>query len=198
MKIIYFGLFIASFSSLQISVAAAPANTFTITNTGSTVANYPVQIGRPFADGAIPAGQSPQVSLNGTAVATQVDVKNSFADGSLKYAVLSFLIPSFAGGATVTGTIAPGATVGNTPLTQAQMLAAGFNFDAQIQITNGAATKIASARAMLSNGDYTVWASGPIATTILLGNDRQTTTCGGHAASTYDFGFDSFCPFRPR
>jgi hypothetical protein len=50
---------------------------------------------------------------------------------------------------------------------------------------------------MLTNGDYTVWASGPIATTVILVNHAQSTTCGGSAASVYDFGFDAYCAFRP-
>src|SRR5262249_51880185 len=65
-------------------------------------------------------------------------------------------------------------------------------------LTRSGATKTASARAMLQNNDYVVWTSGPIVTTVLLSNDAQSTTCGGKAASKYDFGFDSFCAFRPR
>ncbi len=173
------------------------ANTITITNAGAAASNYPVQIGRPFVQGEIPNGQLPQAFSGGNALPTQVDVKNRWPDGSLKHAVLSFLLPTFSAGQAYTITFSPGSTVGNTPLTQAQMLTAGFNFDAQIQLTGGATTKTATARTMLTNGDYTVWASGPIATTIILANHAQGTTCGGKAASKYDFGFDSYCAFRP-
>ena len=185
-----------------VTVAATPppptiSNTFTITNSGATVTNYPVQIGRPFVQGQIPSGQFPQAFLASAALPTQVDVKNFWPDNSLRYAVVSFLIPTFTAGQSYTITLSSGSTVGNTALTQAQMLAASYNFDAQIQLTNTGTTKTASARTMLANGDYTVWASGPIATTIILANHAQTATCGGNAASTYDFGFDSYCAFRP-
>jgi chitodextrinase len=176
-------------------------NTMTITNTGAATANYPVQIGRPFAQGEIGSGKSPQASINGTAVPTQVDAKTRWPDGSLRHAVISFVIPNFGAGQTVNVAFAPGAAVGNTALTSAQMLAANFNFNAHIALTKSGVTHGAnetySARTMLTNGDYTVWASGPIATTILLGNHAQGKTCGGNAASAYDFGFDSYCAFRP-
>jgi hypothetical protein len=176
-------------------------NTITITNNGGAAANYPVQIGRPFLQGSIPSGQLPRASVNGAAVPTQVDVKSRWSDGSLKHAIISFLVPSFGAGQTVTVSFAPGATVGNAPLTKAQMLAANFNFNAHIALTRAGVTKGAdetySARTMLNNDDYTVWASGPIATTILLGDHAQGSTCGGNPASAYDFGFDSYCSFRP-
>lgn len=187
---------------------AAPAptttNTLTIKNEGATTTNYPVQIGRAFAAGEIPSGQLPQAWVGSTAVSTQVDVKSRWSDNSLKHAIISFLIPSFTGGATETITLYPGTTAGNTALTQAQMLAAGYNFDAVISLTNGGTTRTASARTMLTNGDYTVWASGPIATTILLGHHAQGFACpagtasgAGAVASKYDFGMNTRCAFRP-
>jgi hypothetical protein len=183
--------------SLVLAASASATNSITVTNTGSTTSNYPVQIGRAFAQGEIPSGQSPQASVNGTPVSTQVDAKTAWSDGSLRHAVISFLIPTFTSATTYTVTFAAGTTVGNTALTQSDMLDAAYDFDAVISLTRTGVTKTASARTMLTAGDYTVWASGPIATTILLGNHAQGTTCGGAAASTYDFGFTSFCAFRP-
>ncbi len=44
---------------------------------------------------------------------------------------------------------------------------------------------------MLQNGDYTLWTSGPVAQTIILGDDSP--------AAKYDLGFgDGYQPFRPR
>lgn len=195
----------------------APPNNITLTNVGSTESNHPVQIGRAFAQGEIPGGKLPQATISGVgAVATQVDVKNRWADGSLKYAIISFLVPAFTPNTPYTVSFASGTTVGNTPLTQPQMLASGFNFDAQMQLTKSGTTKSASARAMLqgsssipdcatinwaasgSSGiNACYWTQGPIATTVIIANHAQRSACGGRAASTYDFGFDSFCPIRP-
>ena len=48
-----------------------------------------------------------------------------------------------------------------------------------------------SARTMLANGDYKLWTSGPVAQTIMLGDDS--------AAAKYDIGFgDGYHPLRPR
>ena len=126
-----------------------------------------------------PIGQLPQAFLGPTALPTQVDIKSRWPDSSLKHAILSFLIPTFSAGQAYTITLASGSTVGNSAITQAQMLSVAFNFDAKFkELTSGAATKTASARTMLTNGDYTVWAGGPIATTIILVNHAQTVSCG--------------------
>lgn len=196
---------------------ASTANTITISNPNAgTVTNQPIRIGRAFAQGEIPNGQLPQAVIAGTGIDTQVDVKNRWADNSLKFAVISFLLPSVTYGTSVTVSFPVGTTVGNTALTQAQMLDASYNFDATIQITKSSVSKSASARTMLTDStsipdcegiDWSAagstnisacyWTKGPIATTVLLANHANATTCGGRAASKYDFGFDSYCPIRP-
>jgi hypothetical protein len=179
-------------------------NTITVTNAGTTVTNYPLQFGRGFTQGEIPTGQLPQAWVGTTAVPTQVDVKQRWSDSSLKQAVISIMIPTFTASTSYTITLGPGNTVGNTALTQAQMLDPSYNFDATISLTNGT-TKSASARTMLTNNDYTAWTSGPIATTVILANDANAFACSGgnpsgagSTTSTYDFGFNGFCGFRPR
>jgi hypothetical protein len=68
------------------------------------------------------------------------------------------------------------------------MLAASYDFNAIIEISNGS-TVSASARQMLQSGNFTYWTSGPVATTIILAD---------HGASrAYDLGFDSNRSFRP-
>ncbi|MGH7114809.1 MAG: DUF3383 family protein, partial [Stellaceae bacterium] len=59
-------------------------------------------------------------------------------------------------------------------------------------ITAGATVSAsASARTMLTNGDYTLWTSGPVAQTIILADDTPTRK--------YDLGLgDGYHPFRPR
>ncbi len=51
-------------------------------------------------------------------------------------------------------------------------------------------SQVVSARTMLANGDYALWTSGPVAQTIILGDDSPTRK--------YDVGFgDGYHPFRP-
>ena len=160
----------------------------TITNVSGVVqTNYPLQFGRPFMDNEIP--DFPQVLLNGTPILTQADVKNRYADGSVKFAVISLVIPTLPT-APLTLNFQDQATGNNTPLTQAEMLDPSYGFDAQMSLTGAGVTLTADARQMLAAGNYKLWTSGPVAQTIVLADDS--------AAAAYDLGFDGNHPFRPR
>lgn len=197
---------------------ASTTNTITISNPNAgTVTNQPVQIGRAFVQGEIPNGQLPQAVIAGTGIDTQVDVKNRWPDNSLKFAIISFLLPGVTYGTPVTVSFPAGNTVGNTPLTLAQMLGAGYNFDAVINANSSA--KTVSARTMLQNmanasltpgaaetqnwatanaqTNATYWTQGPIATTVIIANHTNAQNCSGKLGGTYDFGLDSYCSIRP-
>ena len=167
------------------------ANSITLSNaSGAAIGNYPYQFGRPFVGGAI--ANQPQVLVNGQPVATQADVKNRYPDGSVEFAVIAAVIPAIPASGSLTLTFQNQSAGSNTPLTQAQMLASTYNFDASMALTPvGGTAQAASARTMLQNGDYQLWTSGPVAQTIMLGDDS--------AARKYDIGFgDGYHPFRPR
>ncbi|MBA3709535.1 MAG: hypothetical protein H0W83_12035, partial [Planctomycetes bacterium] len=168
--------------------AASVADTITIRETaGAAVANAPIQIGRAFVAGEVP--NFPRAVVAGTPVTTQADVKCRWSDGSVKHAVISFMLPSLAANASVSVAFVDQASGNNTAQTQAQMLAPSFDFDAVMRLTSGGTTVTASGRTMLANGDYTTWANGPIATTVVLA-DHST-------ARRYDIGFDANRSFRP-
>src|SRR5258706_15617899 len=62
------------------------SNTITVDNvSGTSQKTYPLQFGRPFVQGEIQG--YPQVLVNGTPILTQADVKNRYADGSVKFAI---------------------------------------------------------------------------------------------------------------
>src|SRR5262249_48550847 len=154
---------------------------------GATTTNYPIQLGRPFVAAEI--ANFPQALVNGTAVATQADVKQRWPDGSVKFAVLAFLIPRLDSSATVSVTFRNPASSNNAPLTASQMLAANFDFNARMQLSSGLTLLTSDARTMLNAGAYTAWTSGPIAQTIVLADHS--------AARAYDLGFDANKAFRP-
>ncbi len=158
----------------------AATNTLSIFDTsGSTQINQPISISRPFRKGDIP--NFAQVKINGTAVLTQCDVKNRWADGSLKYAIVSFIIPSLPSNGSVTVEFVNQSTGNNTGfLNQSQMLEAGYNFDATIEMA-GTVTRTVSARAMLTDGKFRYWLQGPIVTAAII-EDRTV-------ARTYDQDF---------
>ena len=173
------------------SSALGVTNSITVTNaSGGAISNYPYQFGRPFVDRAI--ASQPQVLVNGQPVVSQADVKNRYPDGSVEFAVIAVVIPALLASGSLTLTFQNQNAGSNTPLTQAQMLASTYNFDASMTLTPvGGTAQAASARTMLQNGDYKLWTSGPVAQTIMLGDDT--------AARKYDIGFgDGYHPFRPR
>ncbi len=143
------------------------ANTITIFNTsGNTQTNRPVSIARPFRKGEI--NDYAQAKVNGTAVLTQCDVKNRWNDGSLKYAIVSFVIPSLSSSGSADVEFVNQNTGNNTGfLNQAQMLASGYNFDASIQMS-GSTSRTVSARTMLENGKFRYWLKGPIVTAAII------------------------------
>ncbi len=164
-------------------------NTMTITNvSGVAQTNYPLRFARPFVKGEIAA--YPQVLINGSSVNTQADVKQRYPDGSVKHSIISVIIPSIPATGSVVLTFQNQSNGNNTALTKAQMLGANFNFDAIMELTSGGVKKTVSARTMLKNGNFTYWAQGQIASTILLGDNSTKRK--------YDIGFDTYRPFRPQ
>ena len=136
-----------------------------IRNAGSAaMRDYPFQFGRPFVKGAI--AHAPQVLLDRRPIPTQADVKNRYPDGSVEFAVLAVVIPEMRAGATRVLTFQDATANSNTPLSAAQMLAPGFNFDARMRlafparITGPALTgKLATFRA-ITNGGFTIAVNG--------------------------------------
>lgn len=169
--------------------ALAVVNSLTIREEdGVTTANYPVQMARPFVKGEIP--NYPQVKVNGISVFTQADVKQRWADGSVKHAIITFLIPQLNANSTVGITFRDQATGNNTSfLNSSDMLQSNFDFEAQMDLNDGNSTISASARTMVQNNSFTYWMQGAVATSIIIADHSIN--------KMYDIGFDSYKPFRP-
>jgi hypothetical protein len=172
----------------QSSTPPPPAgDDITISDTsGSAQTNRPVSISRPFVQGEIP--NFAQASTNGTPLLTQCDVKNRWPDGSLKFAVVSFIIPSIPAHGSIVVSFSNQTSGNNTGfLAATDMLAPAFNFDGEIQLS-GSISRSISARAILNaasscndpgndpdGGKYlcSYWLKGPIVTAVIL-EDRTT------------------------
>jgi hypothetical protein len=203
-----------------IALPAFAQDTITISNvTASAVTNQPISVARAFVQGEI--AQFAAATVGATAVTTQCDVKNRWADGSLKFAIVSFVVPSIGAKSSVTVTFSNQATGNNTgALTSAGMLGAAYNFDGQIQLTGTASHNI-SARTILTNanaaagcaaptggdidgalataGNYCVyWLQGPVVTAVLLedriGRDQDVNTDGTGTCPTPN---GTNCPLHP-
>jgi hypothetical protein len=177
------------------------ANTMSLSLPTGTATNYPYQFGRVFKQGVI--ANYPQVLIDGVAQTTQADVKNRWPDGSVKFAILSLVVPSLSTSAK-TFTFQNQVTVNSTPETKANMLA-NYDFNCTINATSGGSPITGapvSARTILNavsdatlasntSGDSPnsrYWTQGPICTTVIL--------CD-HTSKTYDFGTNASKVLRP-
>jgi hypothetical protein len=153
---------------------------------GREQTNRPVSISRPFVKGEVP--NFAQASLDGKPLLTQCDVKNRWPDGSLKFAIVSFIVPRIPAKGSVVVTFSNQSSGNNTGhLAKGDLLTSAYNFDAQIQLTGTANHRI-SARSILTAADScddpgndvdagrylcTFWLRGPIVTAVIL-EDRTT------------------------
>src|SRR5690606_26693683 len=102
-------------------------NSLKITNvSGKNVTNYPLQIGRAFMKGEIV--NYPALMFQGQALPTQADIKNRYEDGSVKFAVVSAILPLLNANETITLTFANQSSGLNQSPSAAELLASGFNF----------------------------------------------------------------------
>ena len=137
---------------------------------GSPQANSPETITRFFKQGEIP--HYAQAIVNGAHLLTQCDVKNRWPDGSLKFAIISFILPDVDSSGVLV-TFQDQETGNNTGyLTQSKMLEPAYNFDATMTLA-GITRSTIRARDILSGGHFTYWLKGPIVTAVIV-EDRAT------------------------
>jgi multidrug efflux pump subunit AcrA (membrane-fusion protein) len=166
------------------------ADTITVANvSGTIVQNYPLRIGRPFVCGEI--AHYPQIVISGAPIQTQADVKNRCPDGSVKFAVISAVLPSLPATGDVALNFQDQPTGNNTAVATADLLAQFPDFDAVTTIAGASvgAKSSASARQMLTDGACKPWTSGPVAQTMICA-DRS-------AARAYDIGSDAWRSLHP-
>jgi hypothetical protein len=156
----------------------APSNFVGLRSRGATQSNFPVTIPRFFRKGEIARFAQPKIQ--DVAVSTwQCDVKNRWDDGSLKFAIVSLVVPEIAAkhevrvnfvnnGDRDSGSHGEAAT---GYLKQADMLGQAFDFEAAAQLS-GTVTRTISARAILNAGRFRYWLQGPVVTAAII-EDRE-------------------------
>jgi hypothetical protein len=174
-------------------------------NAGSET-NYPYQFGRAFRIGEIK--NAPQVIINGQSLETQADVKNRWPDGSVKFAVISVLVP-FVSTSQMTLQFQDQPQSNVVPEPIANMLS-GYDFDTKINATlvgtglsgqtlQGAPISARELLAKISDIELTAntssfsqnsryWTKGPVCTTLILADN---------ANKSFDFGTDANRSLRP-
>lgn len=163
-----------------------PEHVVTMKNaSGAALTSYPLQLGRPFLPGEIK--DTPVMFVDGVQVASQAEVTLRWADGSARYAALSAVLSDLPAGASAKltfGSTTPAASTKSV----AELLAEFPDFDAQLALVQGGATKTASARAMMQAGDAHWVAQGPL---------RYELVVADHVGRKYDVGFGAHRPLRP-
>lgn len=136
--------------------------------------NLPVTFGQVFAQGDVPTGESVTGSLDGTPLALQVDAKARHADGSLRHAVISAVLPQInpnqSSGLVLSKTSSSSGGAPANALTQ--LLSSGFTTSVNINI--GGTIYSASAEALLNSGSGVKWLSGPLVNEWLVSAPLKT------------------------
>jgi hypothetical protein len=140
--------------------------------TGKTQSDRPITVARAFRQGEI--RNFARATVGGVALLTQCDVKNRWPDGSLKYALVSFVLGKLSAKSTVEVSFSNQESGNNEGYAKAeQLLDPGFDFDATIEMT-GASRQVVDAREMLQKGSFRYWLQGPVVTAVIV-EDRTPT-----------------------
>ncbi|AKU98487.1 hypothetical protein AKJ09_05151 [Labilithrix luteola] len=139
----------------------------TFVDSGSGGSNVIVGFGHAFAAGDVPAG----VTLagrdkDGNGVALQVDKKATYADGSLRHAVITAKLPTVAAGGRFDLDLVSAAPAASAPGLDLTTLA-NSGFDAEVRIKVDGTEYAASVKPLLAVATST-WLDGPLAKEALL------------------------------
>ncbi|MCZ2250021.1 MAG: hypothetical protein LC111_14780 [Bacteroidia bacterium] len=130
---------------------------------GAVQAEAYATFGQAFRRGDVPKGATLVAHTSaGDVVPLQVDAKATFADGSLRHAVLTAKVANLSAGASVALDLITAATSGApTPIKLSTL--AGTDFDAEVRLTLPDGTYTASVKPLLGSGG-SPWLEGPLAT----------------------------------
>jgi len=105
-----------------------------IADNARDAADAPVTIGQVFAQGAVRSGQSLVAVVDNKRIATQVDKKATWSDGSLRHAVISIRMPAGTAKRTVVGLVAAPAPDQGNGVSISELLGTSFDATAELKI----------------------------------------------------------------
>ncbi|MCF6225292.1 MAG: hypothetical protein L3J22_03170 [Xanthomonadales bacterium] len=151
-----------------------------IDQSNTTNTDIPVTFGQVFAIGDVPTGMSINVDLAGNAIATQVDIKATHPDGSLRHAVITTKIPTLGAEQTLDATLVTvNASSAGTVISAADLLATSF--DTIIELTLNGVLYTASARDALMADSSRLWLEGSLVTEFTLKHKFKDSSGNEHA-----------------
>jgi hypothetical protein len=141
--------------------------------------NVPVTFGQVFAVGHLQPADTLTGRLDdGTIVPLQVDVKAKHADGSVRHAVISAVLPALAANTVRTMGLVKGGSAPTGSTSVDALMHTGFSFSVHANL-NGV-DYVASADELLKSGAATTWLNGPVATEWQVSAPLQTASGAKH------------------
>lgn len=138
----------------------------------------PLTFGQVFAKGAFPAGTGLLGVYNGTTLPLQVDVKATHADGSVRHAVISTILPQVNAGQSAALALTAAAAPAQGTVVTPGALPGGF--DATVTLNLAGQVYSASAMPPLAAGVYSTWLAGPFASEWLVSTPLKTADNVAH------------------
>ena len=158
-----------------------------IQNTGIAQTNVPFTFGQVFAAGQLKPTEGLAAKLaDGSLVRLQVDVKATHADGSVRHAIISGVLPTLAVGQTQKIDLAKSSASEAGSATPQSLLAAGLNSTVTLTINNVKYT--ASLADGLASGTPTKWLAGNVASEWFVNAPLKTAAGAVHPVLTARFG----------
>lgn len=138
---------------------------------GTSTNNYPLTFGHVFKDGDV--SQYVQVRYNGSLLTTQCDVKTTYSNGSVRFAVISVVLPSITANSTNAISLETQSSTASSGYMEKSGILAS-NIEDEIRLTNisgsgysGSLTADLNAQIAASPG-LSYWLQGSIASEILI------------------------------
>src|SRR5438067_1585010 len=162
---------------------------FALQNAQSTgLAAHEITFNEVFAQGQMPKGSQLYAVINGVSYAVQLDVKTSYADGSVKSGIITLDAPAIAAGATLQGQLFLGSGSAAPAVDISRLPGSGYNFVVNLTLHNSDGTTTPyqlNAGTLLSQalqaGKVSYWMQGPQATEV-----RFDVPIGGSFHVTFD------------
>lgn len=136
----------------------ATITTLTIENTATSAAGIaPATFGQVFAVGDLPASGAAVQLVGPTTLPAQMDVKATHADGSVRHAIISALVPSIAGSGSASYNIVRAVAAASSPAVPSDF----SGLASVVSIVDAGVTYTASLATLLA-GAYATWLAGDV------------------------------------
>ncbi len=157
-----------------------------VQNTGSAQTSVPFTFGQIFAVGDLRPSEGLVAKLaNGTVVNLQTDVKATHADGSVRHAIISGVLPALASAETQTLQLAKSGGAQTSTLTPQSLIDAGLT--GNIKVTVDKVEYSASLASALATAAPIKWLSGNVANEWIVTAPLQTANGAAHSHLTARF-----------